>query len=135
MDVGGAALTPSAGAADRPLPNGLRTGNLTPVERARMRQAAREFESIFIGQILKSMRQASAHGKTLLSGTGQRVYQDMMDEEFSKAMSQGGGIGLADLLMKDLLRQAGVTKKASSPPPGGPIGESVGRETAAGGAR
>jgi flagellar protein FlgJ len=86
---------------------------VTKAEERRLREAAREIEAVFVQQLLKAMRQASPRGG-VLSGTGQRVYQDMMDEQLGRAMAKGGGLGLADMLVRDVLRRQGVQKNPSS---------------------
>ena len=87
---------------------------MTPAQHRQLRDTAREVESIFLSQMLKTMRQASPNGQALLSGTGQRVYQEMMDEQLGRALAKGGGLGLADLLVNDVLRRQAVTKNPSS---------------------
>ena len=87
---------------------------MTPAAQRQLRDTAQEVESLFLSQMLKTMRQASPNGRGLLSGQGQRVYQEMMDEQLGRALAKGGGIGLADLLVRDVLRRQGATKKTSS---------------------
>ena len=94
---------------------------LPPGEERRLRSTAHEIESIFLSHMLKTMRQASGKSGPL-SGTGQRVYQEMMDEHLGRALSKGGGIGLADMLVRDVLRRQGVMKKPSSGSTDVPIG-------------
>jgi peptidoglycan hydrolase FlgJ len=86
---------------------------LPPGEERRLRSTAHEIESIFLSHMLKTMRQASGKSGPL-SGTGQRVYQEMMDEQMGRALAKAGGIGLADLLVRDVLRRQGVEKNPSS---------------------
>lgn len=102
---------------------GTKASGLPPAEERRLRATAHEIESIFLQQMLKTMRQAFPSGRAALSGQGQRVYQEMMDEHMGRALAKGGGIGLADLLVRDTLRRQGVTKKASSDPAAEPIGQ------------
>ena len=80
---------------------------------------------MFLQNLLKSMRQASGF-KGPLSGTGQRVYQELMDEHLGRALAKGGGIGLADLLVRDVLRRQGVAKNPSSRPAEVPMGPAGG---------
>lgn len=110
-------------------------GAVPAAEKARIRRAAQDFEAIFLHQMLKAMRQASGPGKVLLGGTGQKFYQDMMDDELSKAMSRSGGLGLSDLMIRDIVRRQPGEKKASSVPPAGPMDKTVGRDTSEGDAR
>ncbi len=70
-----------------------------------MRKVAQEFESLFIGEMLKSMRSAT---DTLgqdnpLNTEAAKQYQEMYDQQLAVSMSrEGGGIGLADVLMRQM---------------------------------
>jgi flagellar protein FlgJ len=82
-------------------------------EAARLRRSTREFEAIFLEQMLKTARQ-SLPGRPLgPAGAGHDVYRDMADEQFARSLSQAGGVGLSDLLFRNLLRAD--QRKASSP--------------------
>ena len=95
-----------------------------PVEVAKLRKAAQDFESVFLNHMLKTMRQSASSGPGLGGGSGERMYRDLLDDELAKSISRGGGLGLADVLVRDLIRSLPrEEKKASSPPTGGPIAE------------
>ena len=93
-------------------PTPVPTPAVSKAEERRLRQSAQEIEAVFVQQLIKMMRQASPGG--VLTGTGQRMYQEMMDEELGKAISKGGGLGLADMLVRDVLRRQGAQKNSSS---------------------
>jgi Rod binding domain-containing protein len=101
------------------------SSQMTPAEQRRLVSSAKEIESMFLQNLLKSMRQASGT-KGPLSGQGQRVYQELMDEHLGRALAKGGGIGLADLLVRDVLRRQGVMKNPSSRPADVPMGPTGG---------
>jgi flagellar protein FlgJ len=72
---------------------------------ANMRKVAQEFESLFLGEMLKSMRSATeALGKDNPMNTpAAKQYQEMYDQQLAVSMSrEGGGIGLADVLLKQM---------------------------------
>ncbi|MFJ7282325.1 flagellar assembly peptidoglycan hydrolase FlgJ [Pseudomonas sp. NPDC099000] len=72
---------------------------------ANMRKVAQEFESLFLGEMLKSMRSATeALGKdNPLNTPAAKQYQEMYDQQLAVSMSrEGGGIGLADVLMRQM---------------------------------
>ncbi|MGY2258371.1 flagellar assembly peptidoglycan hydrolase FlgJ [Pseudomonas sp. SDO55104_S430] len=72
---------------------------------ANMRKVAQEFESLFLGEMLKSMRSATeALGKDNPLNTPEaKQYQEMYDQQLAVSMSrEGGGIGLADVLMRQM---------------------------------
>ncbi|MEO8630736.1 MAG: rod-binding protein [Betaproteobacteria bacterium] len=66
-----------------------------------LKEAARQFETIFMNIIMKSMR-TEASGKSLFDNEGTRVFTGLLDEEFSKKWANSGGMGLADLMVKQL---------------------------------
>ncbi|MFO7954284.1 flagellar assembly peptidoglycan hydrolase FlgJ [Thioalkalivibrio sp.] len=81
------------------LARGARSGDQNGLE-----AVAREFEAMLIGQMLKQMREASL-GDGLFDNEQSKMYQEMQDQEFAKAMSQGDGMGLRDALMRQLSAQ------------------------------
>lgn len=63
---------------------------------------AKEFESLFMNMMMKSMRSAN---RTLSEGNyfnsfESKMYEDMLDEKLSVSLSENGGLGIADLLMR-----------------------------------
>jgi flagellar protein FlgJ len=76
-----------------------------------LRQAAREFESLFTSMMLKSMRSAS--GDDPLFGSDQAdMYQDMFDQQMATQLSRGKGLGLADMLVRQLMQRGGADAPA-----------------------
>jgi len=70
---------------------------------AAVREAARQFESLFTNMLLKSMRQASL-GDGLGDSEQTKFYQEMFDQQLALQMSRGKGLGLADMLVHQLQR-------------------------------
>jgi len=66
-----------------------------------LREVARQFESIFTKMMLESMRKAS-FGDPIFGSDQGDMYQGMMDDQLAVEMSQGKGLGLADLLIHQL---------------------------------
>ena len=64
---------------------------------------SRQFESIFIHQLLKSMR-STIQKSGLFESHATRMYESMHDQELASLMSEKRSIGLADIIYKDLLR-------------------------------
>jgi len=63
-----------------------------------MQQVCKEFESIFLSQLLTQMRKNLPKSKLFGEGRDEEMYQDMLAVEQAKAWSESGGIGLANLL-------------------------------------
>ncbi|MGV8918310.1 MAG: flagellar assembly peptidoglycan hydrolase FlgJ [Pseudomonas sp.] len=84
---------------------------------ANLKKVAQEFESLFVSQMLKSMRSASdVLAKDNPMNTPEtKQYQDMYDQQLAVTMSrQGGGIGLQDVLMRQLSKDKGVHPSSGS---------------------
>jgi len=70
-----------------------------------VRKVAQEFESLFMNEMLKSMRSATEvlSQDNPLNSQASKQYQDMHDQQLSVTLSkEGGGIGLADVLIRQL---------------------------------
>lgn len=73
-----------------------------------LKEAARQFEALFVQMILKSAREADeliGGEESLLRSKEMSFFQDMLDEQFSLAISQAGsgsGLGLAEVLVRQL---------------------------------
>jgi flagellar protein FlgJ len=73
-------------------------GNNDP---AAIRTVAQQFESMFTRMMLKSMRDAT--GRDPMFGSDQEdMYQGMADDQLSVQLSKGKGLGLADMLVRQL---------------------------------
>jgi flagellar protein FlgJ len=68
-----------------------------------LREATRQFESVFTRMLLQSMRQASS-GDTLFDSQQSGFYRDMFDDQLSVELSRGRGLGLAEMMTQQLLR-------------------------------
>lgn len=72
-------------------------------QKARLEQAAKSLEAVFMNQLLGQMRQASQ----ALSGEASSemsTVQGLFDQQLAQSMAQSGGIGLADMLVRQLSR-------------------------------
>jgi len=74
---------------------------LTDNDQNTMRQVAAQFESLFVNMMLKSMRQASL-GDAIFDSNQSKMYQDMSDQQLASDLSSRGGLGLQDVILKQL---------------------------------
>lgn len=75
-------------------------------ERKRLYESAQEFQSIFLNMMLKSMRSSLNKKDDLLyGGNKQDIFEDMLYNEYSRAMSKSPGFDLADRIYEDLARR------------------------------
>jgi peptidoglycan hydrolase FlgJ len=77
-----------------------------------LRETARQFESLFTTMLLKSMRAATPGDP--FGSDQQDFYQDMFDQQMAAQLSKGKGLGLADMLVRQLMQGAGATTDVST---------------------
>ncbi len=66
------------------------------------KEAARQFEALFVQQMLKSMRDATPKG-SMFDSDETRMYQSLLDQQMSMQLStRAGGIGLAKVIERQL---------------------------------
>ena len=80
---------------------------------AALREAARQFESVFTRMMLESMRDASG-GDPMFDSEESRFYRDMFDSQLSVEMSRGRGLGLAEMLVSQVMR-SGLAPQTAAP--------------------
>ncbi len=72
-------------------------------EREGLVRAAREFEAVFLNQLMQAMRKTVPDNELFNSKGPTKLYRQMQDAEMAKAMaSQHGGLGIADLIVQQL---------------------------------
>ncbi|WP_409523841.1 flagellar assembly peptidoglycan hydrolase FlgJ [Nitrincola sp. MINF-07-Sa-05] len=73
-------------------------------EKAALKEAAQQFEQLFLSMMLKSMREANAaFGEdNIFNSSETELFQDMLDQQSTLNMAKQGGIGLADVLVRQL---------------------------------
>jgi peptidoglycan hydrolase FlgJ len=75
--------------------------------KAAVREAARQFESLFMQELLKSMRSTTL-GSGMLDNEGSKLGTEMLDTQLAGQLSGMKG-GLSDAIMRQLERQMGLT--------------------------
>jgi flagellar protein FlgJ len=74
-------------------------------DRETLRKVAGQFEALFIQMMLKSMRDASL-GEGLMDSEHVKTYQSMFDQQIALDLSRRSGLGLADMMVRQLTRGA-----------------------------
>ncbi len=70
---------------------------------AALKAVAQQFESIFTNMLLKSMREATPQ-EGLFDSEQSKLYTQLYDQQLAQKLSAGKGIGLADMMVKQLTR-------------------------------
>ena len=76
--------------------------SLKPLDRnADLREAAEQFEAIFLNEFIKQARKAKL-ADDILGSEAQDTYQDMMDRELSSQLAGRVNLGIAEALVRQL---------------------------------
>lgn len=83
---------------------------------AALKEVAKQFESVFVQMMIKSMREASVplQGE-LFHGNESQAYTDMYDKQLGLELSKSNGIGLADVIVRQLSPAQGIEAKDQVP--------------------
>ncbi|MCB1971053.1 MAG: rod-binding protein [Geminicoccaceae bacterium] len=73
------------------------------VPTARMRATADEFESVFLSQVLRGLS-TGLEDSGPLADSDSNPFADMLQQEYAKLISRSGGIGIADAVLKEMLK-------------------------------
>ena len=85
-------------------PNPLHTiSGIDRSDRTAVREAAQEFEAVFLNTMLQNMFTGLESGGTWGSGPGSDAWQGLLIDEYARSIAKAGGIGLADSVERELL--------------------------------
>lgn len=71
---------------------------------AQAEKVAREFEAVFLGQMLNHMFSGIETNGLTGGGEGEKMFRSMQIEEYAKGLSKNGGIGIAAAVKREMLR-------------------------------
>ena len=93
--------------------------------KAAIRETAKQFEALFMQQLMKSMREATV-GKGMLDNEGTKLGTEMLDSQYALKMTGLPG-GLTDAIARQLERQMGTGSPAApvAPAAGGVLAAST----------
>lgn len=78
-----------------------------------IKETAKQFESLFMRELIKSMREASPKSG-MLDNAGSDLGTDLLDQQFAVQMSGQPG-GLSELIAQQLTRQSATSAQSGSP--------------------
>ncbi len=97
-------------------------GTPTPLrmdDPAKVRDAARQFEALLIGQILHSVRESGSGWLGAPGDSSSDCATDFAEQQFAAVMAQAGGLGIAHMVERGL-KAPSPPQERSSPAPGFP---------------
>ena len=80
-----------------------------------LKEESKEFESIFVYQMITAMRKTVAESSLIKKSNGEIIFEGMLDEEWARKLSgQNSMSGLSDVIYRQLSRQLGVEDEIGS---------------------
>lgn len=69
-----------------------------------IRRIAEEFEAVFLAQMLAPMFEGLETDGLGGGGMGEEIFRPMLIERYAEALSRAGGVGIADSVVRELMR-------------------------------
>lgn len=75
-----------------------------PQSQRRIAGQAREFESVFLAQVLNTMNTGIGENTGFDGGHAESQWRSLLNEHLARDVARGGGVGVADAVQRELLR-------------------------------
>lgn len=82
--------------------NNLESLSRQKLEDRKLKQTCVEFESIFIKQMLNSMKSTINKSGLIKESMGEKLFDDMLYDEYAQKMAKTSQFGIADMMYKQL---------------------------------
>lgn len=103
--------------------NGISLKPLDPEQRAaqqdaKLREAAKMYETHFLDEMVKAMRSTVHHDQGFLKpNMTEKIFSEQLDQQYVKGWADKGGVGLADMIYNQIREKYyGTTKRDFSHP-------------------
>jgi flagellar protein FlgJ len=91
--------------------NGTVDKSTSPEEAKKIDEASKNFEALLLHQMLKSMWESVPAGGLFGDTNESQMYRDMFNEALADSISEGQGIGVREVIVRDLRRLEGYKDK------------------------
>ena len=89
-----------------------RAGPPTDVSNIKTREqaegVAQQFERMFIAEMLRPMFEGIETDGPFGGGNAEATFRPMLIDQYADAIAKGGGVGIADSVLKEILRMQGL---------------------------
>ncbi len=80
---------------------------LTEKELEKFDRAAKDFEAMFVSEMMKPMFEGIKPDSRFGGGKGEEIFTSMMLQEYGKMMAETGQLGIAESVKSELIRMQG----------------------------
>ncbi|MDR2007046.1 MAG: rod-binding protein, partial [Acidaminococcales bacterium] len=88
--------------AEEKIKEGLVSAEDQAAKDSKLREVCREMEAVFLNMLLGKMRDTVPERTLFPKSSGEKMMQSMLDVELTRVMAAGGGVGLGELLYRQL---------------------------------
>lgn len=81
--------------------------HLSPEDKEKLRTVAKQFEAVFVNQMVGAMRKTIQPNGLMPQSQGEKIYQGMLDTEHAGKLAESNQFGLSDMIYEHLLRSSG----------------------------
>lgn len=81
---------------------------------AKLKTVCQDMEAVFLNLLLSKMRDTVPENTLMGNSSAEKMIQSMLDGEITKDMAKAGGMGLADMLYRQLAPAVGVENKSQA---------------------
>jgi flagellar protein FlgJ len=78
-------------------------------KRGNIKETAKKFEASFLGIMLQQMFEGVETAAPFGGGPGEAMFKSFMTDAMAKKMTDAGGVGVADLVGREMLKLQGLT--------------------------
>lgn len=82
----------------------LNTKNVKDKNLAQIEEAAKEFEAVFMSEMLKPMFEGIKTDSRFGGGKGEEIFRGFMIDEYGKIMAERGDIGIGEAVKAEMIR-------------------------------
>lgn len=89
----------------------------------KLKDVSAMYEKHFLGEMMKAMRSTVKEGGIVQANQAEKIFREQLDDQYVEKWGEKGGIGLADLIYKQMIDKYGVQMGLRTPveKPKGPL--------------
>lgn len=91
-------------AATLPSASAITSSGLSGQKLAQTKAAAKDFEAVFISEMMSHMFEGVKADSEFGGGQGEDMFRGLLINEYGKQMAKSGGIGISDQLQKMMIQ-------------------------------
>lgn len=74
-------------------------------DEAALKKVSKDLESVFVDMVFQEMRKTVNSSGLTENAPGKDIYQSMFDQDIADSLSKGKGIGIADMIYKQVTQE------------------------------